>query len=274
MADKIRLDLFLKNKFGYSRQYIKQIIAEEKVIVNERVVKKTAFLVNEEDEIKLTENIEPKYVGRGGFKLERAISAFNISLEGLCCIDIGSSTGGFTDCMLQNNARLVYAVDVGTNQLAEKLRNDKRVISMEKTDIREVTTEKVNGGADFIGTDVSFISLKKIAESINKLLKNEGSAVVLVKPQFEAGKENLSKNGIVKNPKVHKRVLKDIIGFYNENGLFTRDFTFSSITGGDGNIEYLLFLTRLKDKAMDITKIQDKVNAEVETAFNTLKGVK
>lgn len=272
MADKIRLDLFLKNKFGFSRQYIKQIITEEKVIVNGKIIKKAAFGVNENDEITLTESIEPKYVGRGGFKLEGALKAFSVSLEDMVCIDIGSSTGGFTDCMLQNGASLVYAVDVGTDQLAEKLKNDKRVISMEKTDIRDVDIENVDGGADFIGTDVSFISLKKIADSIKELLNPEGSAIVLVKPQFEAGKENLTKNGIVKNPKVHKKVLKDIINFYRENGLFTVDFTFSPITGGDGNIEYLLYLTKKEDKQMDITKISDKIINEVETAFNSLKG--
>lgn len=272
MTDKKRLDLILKDKFGFSRQYTKQIITEEKVCVNGKIITKSSFAACDSDIIEIKEDVKPKYVGRGGLKLEKAIELFNINLNDLTCIDIGSSTGGFTDCMLQNGASIVYAIDVGTDQLVQSLKDNSKVVSMEKTDIRNVSLDDVSNGADFIGTDVSFISLKKIAESIFRLLKPNGTCVVLVKPQFEAGKENLTKSGIVKNPKLHKKVLNDIINFFNENHLYVKDFTYSPITGGEGNIEYLLYCAKNENNEPISVNISNKIDTTIETAFNTLKG--
>ena len=185
----------------------------------------------------------PKYVGRGGLKLEKALSHYRLHLDGSVCIDIGASTGGFTDCMLQNGAVKVYSVDVGTDQLDEKLRNDPRVVSMEKTDIRNCvgTLPEV----DFIGIDVSFISLKLVLPSAYALLKDGGECVALIKPQFEAGKSHLSKHGIVRDSKVHKKVCDDISEFASTLGFERGEVISSPITGGDGNTEYLIYLRRL-----------------------------
>ncbi len=269
MNDKKRLDLALKEKFNFSRQYIKNIIIKGKVEVNGKIILKPSFLVTESDILKIKDDAAPKYVGRGGLKLEKAVNEFKIDLNGMICIDIGSSTGGFTDCMLKNKAALVYAVDVGTNQLSESLREDKRVISMEKTDIRNV--KDIPYDIDFIGTDVSFISLKKISKDILRLLKPNGSAVVLLKPQFEAGRENLSKGGIVKNSKIHKKIIKDIINHFNEIGLFVKALTYSPITGGDGNIEYLIYLIKTA-KAEVLEFDLNKIGIVVDTAFYNLNG--
>ena len=260
-----RLDIYLKNSLNISRQKTRELIEGGSVTVNGRLVLKPAFKISENDIVKAesTENVL-KYVGRGGYKLEKAVDEFNIEIKGIC-IDIGASTGGFTDCMLQRGAQKVYAVDVGNNQLAEKLKNDKRVISMENTDIRTAEIEKV----DFISCDVSFISLKKILDKISELLKNEGKCVFLIKPQFEAGRENLNKKGIVKNPKIHKKVIRDVTECAGENGLYVKALTFSPIRGGDGNIEYLALADK---KNGNMIRLQD-IDSVVEKAFvNFEKG--
>lgn len=185
----------------------------------------------------------PKYVGRGGLKLEKALSHYRLHLDGSVCIDIGASTGGFTDCMLQNGAVKVYSVDVGTDQLDEKLRNDPRVVSMEKTDIRNCVGSLP--AVDFIGIDVSFISLKLVLPSAYALLKDGGECVALIKPQFEAGKSHLRKHGIVRDSKVHKKVCDDISEFASTLGFERGEVISSPITGGDGNTEYLIYLRRL-----------------------------
>lgn len=223
-----------------SRNVANQLIKEEKVFVNQAMISKPSFTVNDDDIIEVRGDM-PKYVGRGGLKLEKAIQEFNIDLSDKLCIDIGASTGGFTDCMLQNGARLVYAVDVGKNQLDKELQEDKRVVSLEDTDARK-TAEIITEKADFISVDVSFISLKLILPEVKKLLKQNGQAVALIKPQFEVGKDGLGKHGVVKDDKLRINAVNEIKSFARQIG-FTVGVTIESpITGGDGNIEYLIHL--------------------------------
>ena len=181
-------------------------------------------------------------MGRGGYKLEGAVKQFGITFDGKVCIDVGASTGGFTDCMLQNGASLIYAVDVGTNQLDSTLRADSRVVSLENTDIR-AAKDLIKEKADFIGADVSFISLKLVLPEIKELLKEQGRAVVLIKPQFEVGKKGLGKNGIVKNSVLREKTVEEIKSFAAALGFNVLGVVQSPITGGDGNIEYLMYLS-------------------------------
>lgn len=257
-----RLDLAIKNIYSYSREYSKEIISKGYVLVNGKVIKKPSFKVFDNDKIELLEEATPKYVSRGGLKLEKAIDYFNIDLKDKVCMDIGSSTGGFSDCMLQNGAKQIYAIDVGTSQLDEKILKNEKVLSFENTDIREFDTSQK---FDFISTDVSFISLTKILEKIEYFLQDNGQAVVLVKPQFEVGKENVDKNGIVKNKNLHIKTLQNISNFCKDIGLFVKDATFSPITGTKGNIEYLLNI----DKKETLKNIPFK--AIVFEAFEKLK---
>lgn len=239
-----RLDVYLSdNNIVKSRSLAAILIKQGSVEVNGRICTKPSFTVGDGDNVKIIGEL-PKYVGRGGLKLEKALAHYRLHLDGTVCIDIGASTGGFTDCMLQNGAAKVYSVDVGTDQLDEKLRNDSRVISMEKTDIRNCvgTLPQV----DFISIDVSFISLKLVLPSAFALLKDGGECVALIKPQFEAGKAHLSKNGIVRDTKVHKKVCDDIAEFASAVGFERSEIIPSPITGGDGNTEYLIYLKRLK----------------------------
>lgn len=239
-----RLDVYLSdNNIVKSRSLAATLIKQRSVEVNGRICTKPSFTVGDGDNVKIIGEL-PKYVGRGGLKLEKALAHYRLHLDGTVCIDIGASTGGFTDCMLQNGAAKVYSVDVGTDQLDEKLRNDSRVISMEKTDIRNCvgTLPQV----DFISIDVSFISLKLVLPSAFALLKDGGECVALIKPQFEAGKAHLSKNGIVRDAKVHKKVCDDIAEFASAVGFERSEIIPSPITGGDGNTEYLIYLKRLK----------------------------
>ena len=239
-----RLDVYLSdNNIVKSRSLAATLIKQGSVEVNGRICSKPSFTVGDGDNVKIIGEL-PKYVGRGGLKLEKALAHYRLHLDGTVCIDIGASTGGFTDCMLQNGAAKVYSVDVGTDQLDEKLRNDSRVISMEKTDIRNCvgTLPQV----DFISIDVSFISLKLVLPSAFALLKDGGECVALIKPQFEAGKAHLSKNGIVRDAKVHKKVCDDIAEFASAVGFERSEIIPSPITGGDGNTEYLIYLKRLK----------------------------
>ncbi len=260
----LRLDMFIKEKLNISRQKAQELILNNNVSVNNKIINKPSYKVSENDNVNVssTENIL-KYVGRGGYKLEKAIEVFDINIKGIC-IDIGASTGGFTDCMLKNGAEIVYAVDVGSDQLAECLRNDIRVVSMENCDIRNADVPK----ADFIGCDVSFISLTKIFERVREILKDDGQGVFLIKPQFEAGKENISKKGIVKNPKVHKKVIRDIADNAACNNLYVKAITYSPIQGGDGNIEYLILI----DKKKGISVSQQDMDLTVENAFINFKN--
>ena len=239
-----RLDVYLaENNIVRSRSLAASLIKQGSISVNGKICVKPSFLVGSSDTISVIGEM-PKYVGRGGLKLEKALSYYKLHLDGCVCLDIGASTGGFTDCMLQNGAEKVYSVDVGTNQLDEKLRNDSRVISMEQTDIRNCVG--VIPAVDFISIDVSFISLKLILPTAYSLLKDGGKCVALIKPQFEAGKAYLSKNGIVRDTKIHKKVCDDISAFAASIGFSVYETIPSPITGGDGNTEYLILLRRTK----------------------------
>lgn len=238
----MRLDVYLTEKgLCKSRTAAQSLIKSGGVSVNGKTCEKPSFEISESDNVEITGE-QLRYVGRGGLKLEGAIAAFELDINGLVCLDIGSSTGGFTDCMLQNGAAKVYAVDVGTDQLDEKLRCDNRVISMEQTDIR---TALLPEDVDFVGTDVSFISLKQVIPHINRLLKSGGTAVTLIKPQFEAGRKALTKKGVVKDEKDRRRVVEDISGFAQQCGFEVVGITQSPIHGGDGNIEYLMYIKKV-----------------------------
>ena len=225
-----------------SRQRAKEMIVAGSVTVNGVTAGKASDTVQDTDVI---ESCEAEiYVGRGALKLEKAAREFGLDFNGKVCLDIGASTGGFTDYMLRNGAARVFAVDVGHGQLAESLRNDRRVTDMEGTDIRNITADDIGGQADFVCADVSFISLTRILPKIYELMKEGGCAAVLIKPQFEAGKKDIGKHGIVKDKKVHIRVLTEIDGFASALGFICEKYTFSPIKGGSGNIEYLVKLRK------------------------------
>ncbi len=242
----MRLDVYLTEKgICRSRSAAQQLINLGGVTVNGKTAVKNSLEVADSDEVKIVELMLPKYVGRGGQKLERALELWSVDLGGKVCLDIGSSTGGFTDCMLQSGAARVFAVDVGSGQLNEKLRTDERVISLENTDIRGFSFDGYGiSAADFIGTDVSFISLKLVLPHIYRLLAEGGKAVALIKPQFEAGRGSLSKKGIVRDEKTRLRCVEEIKRFAEQCGFTVMGTSVSPITGGDGNIEYLLGLRK------------------------------
>lgn len=236
---KDRLDIRLTNSgLCETRARARARILAGDVSVDGKVVTKPGTMIGDEAVITLGGG-EDKYVGRGGYKLEKAIETFGIALDGLTCMDAGASTGGFTDCMLQHGAGLVYAIDVGTNQLAKKLREDARVISKEQTDIRGMKPEDLSGPVDFLAADLSFISLTKVIPAFAGLVKDGGRIVCLVKPQFEAGREHVGKNGIVKDKRVHRNVILAVTGAAAEQGFACEGLTCSPIRGGSGNIEYL-----------------------------------
>ena len=247
---KERLDVLLVKKgFYQSRERAKASIMAGIVYVDGQKSDKAGNMIDTEAEITVKENICP-YVSRGGLKLEKSMKIWDIKLENAVCMDIGASTGGFTDCMLQNGAAKVYAVDVGYGQLDYKLRTDPRVVNMEKCNIRYLDFDKIAEPVDFISIDVSFISLKLVLPVASKLLAETGSLVCLVKPQFEAGREQVGKKGIVRDKKVHRQVIENVIQYAEESGFFIAGLTFSPVTGAKGNIEYLLFLTKM---ALDIS---------------------
>lgn len=261
----MRIDIYLsENGYVKSRERAKSLIKSGQVQVNGAVVSKPSYEVSEDEKIEITGE-QLRYVGRGGLKLEKAISAFGIKLKDRVCIDIGASTGGFTDCMLQCGASYVYAVDVGHDQLDESLVNDKRVCNMERTNIRNLTPDDFSAVPSFAATDVSFVSLKQILPKIKELLPENGEAAVLIKPQFEAGKSAIGKNGIVKDRKVHERVLADIVSFCFSQQLEVENLVHSPISGGDGNIEYLAHIKHgTASRVFDYKKI-------VSAAFDELK---
>ena len=209
-----------------------------------------------------------KYVSRGGLKLEKAMTHFGITLEGKVCMDIGASTGGFTDCMLQNGAVKVYSVDVGYGQFAWKLRQDPRVVCMEKTNIRYVTPADIDDVLDFASVDVSFISLTKVLIPARELLRDGGEMVCLIKPQFEAGREKVGKKGVVRDKAVHEEVIERIIEFASQNGFFVKNLEYSPIKGPEGNIEYLVYIRKDEtggvDAAVDIKAVVDAAHGELD----------
>lgn len=241
---KERLDVLLVNRnLAESREKAKAIIMSGNVFVDGQREDKAGSTFAEGVTIEVKEN-PLKYVSRGGLKLEKAIAQYGISLEGKICMDVGSSTGGFTDCMLQNGAVKVYSVDVGTNQLAWKLRQDERVVSMEKTNIRYLTPDQIQDTIAFASIDVSFISLTKVLLPVRELLAEEGEVVSLIKPQFEAGREKVGKKGVVRDRKVHEEVITMVCNYAAEIGFDCLDLNFSPIKGPEGNIEYLLYLKK------------------------------
>lgn len=263
---KDRLDVILVEKgFFQSREKAKSAIMAGIVYVDGQRIDKAGTAVSDTSEFFVKEDICP-YVSRGGLKLEKALKEFVFQLEGAVCADIGASTGGFTDCMLQKGAVKVFAIDVGYGQLDWKLRNDERVVNMEKTNIRHLDLETVDKDIDFISIDVSFISLKLVLPVASKMLSQDGSIVCLVKPQFEAGREQVGKKGIVRDINVHKEVIRKVIGYARDNGLYPHGLTFSPVTGAKGNIEYLLHLK--KECSEDFC--DDMVEAIADMSHETL----
>ena len=244
MSSKTRLDVLLTERgFAESRQKAQAIIMSGNVFVAGQRVDKPGTAVSNEAEIEVRGHVL-RYVSRGGLKLEKAMKSFPLTLEGKICADIGASTGGFTDCMLQNGAVKVYSVDVGYGQLDWKLRNDSRVVCMERTNARYLTHEQIPDELDFASIDVSFISLKLIFPALHGLLRDGGEIACLIKPQFEAGREKVGKKGVVRDPAVHREVLENFLLHAKESGFTVIDITYSPIRGPEGNIEYLGYLRK------------------------------
>ncbi len=251
---KERLDVLLVNRrLAESREKAKAVIMSGNVFVDGQREDKAGTMFKDTVNIEIR-GTPQKYVSRGGYKLEKAIDSFDIQLTDKVCLDAGSSTGGFTDCMLQNGAAKVYAVDVGTNQLAWKLRNDSRVVSMEQTNIRYLTSEQIDEKVDFVSIDVAFISLTMVMEPLKNVMKQGASMVCLIKPQFEAGRENVGKKGVVRDAAIHNQVIEKIINYADELGFKIIGLEYSPIRGPEGNIEYLLYLLN------DLSNTNDKDN--------------
>ena len=272
---KERLDVLLvRQGLAESREKAKAIIMSGCVYVNDQKEDKAGSMF---DETKVQLEVRGntlRYVSRGGLKLEKAMNHFDISLENKICMDIGASTGGFTDCMLQNGAVKVYSVDVGHGQLAWKLRNDERVVCMEKTNFRYMVRDDIQDDLDFASVDVSFISLTKILGPAYQLLKPQAQMVCLIKPQFEAGKEKVGKKGVVREPAVHKEVIESVMDFAVSIGFEIKNLEFSPIRGPEGNIEYLLHIYKaeapLQEEFPAHEKYADLICTTVENAHKTL----
>ena len=252
---KIRLDVYLtENGLTQSRERAKSLIMAGQVYVKNQKCDKAGTMLDENETQVEIRGEQLKYVSRGGLKLEKAMEVFPITLTDKVTMDIGASTGGFTDCMLQNGARKVYSVDVGYGQFAWKLRQDRRVVNMERTNIRYVTQNDIGEMIDFASIDVSFISLKLVLPPAYNLLKDDGEIVALIKPQFEAGKGQVGKKGVVRDKKVHFQVIREVIDFATSNGFALLGLSYSPIKGPEGNIEYLAYLK----KSSDATEITDE----------------
>ncbi len=265
---KERLDVLLVQKnLAPSREKAKAMIMEGIVFVDGQREDKAGATFAEDAPIEIRGNTL-RYVSRGGLKLEKAMKNFGISLEGKICMDIGASTGGFTDCMLQNGAKKVYAVDVGYGQFAWKLRQDARVVCMEKTNIRYVTPEDIADVLDFASVDVSFISLTKVLGPAKELLSESGEMVCLIKPQFEAGREKVGKKGVVRDPAVHREVIERVLSFSRELGFTVKNLEFSPIKGPEGNIEYLVYLQKGSNGSQEEKVDIDAVVAQAHEALD------
>lgn len=256
---KERLDIMLvKRGLAESREKAKAIIMSGNVFVNNNREDKAGSMFDEKVQIEVRGNAL-KYVSRGGLKLEKAMANFDVSIEGKICMDVGASTGGFTDCMLQNGAVKVYSVDVGHGQLAWKLRNDERVVCLEKTNVRYITEEQVPDSIDFSSIDVSFISLTKVLMPVRNLLAPHGQVVCLIKPQFEAGREKVGKKGVVREKSVHHEVIEMVIDYALANGFKVLNLDFSPIKGPEGNIEYLLHIEKTDYFADSLDFVDKKI---------------
>ncbi len=262
-----RLDVELVNRgLSKTRSKAKNMIKSSVAFVNNKVVTKPSFSVEKTDLIEIIGNAL-KYVGKGGLKLEKAVADFKIDLNKKVCVDFGASTGGFTDCLLQNGAGFVYAVDVGKNQLDKSLINNPKVMNIENTNIKNVDKLTFDKEIDFCTVDLSFISLNYAIPVVYEVLSNNGEAVMLIKPQFEAGPDNLSKKGIVKSRKAHVTVLENLTFNIQSIGFSILNMSFSPIKGGEGNIEYLIYVKKRVNKSdfsADLKKL-------VDTAFGSLK---
>ena len=267
---KERLDILVcNNGLAASREKAKALIMAGTVLVNGEREDKPGSVFPSDALITLKGN-PLKYVSRGGLKLEKAVDSFSLELAGKVCMDAGASTGGFTDCMLQNGAAKVYSVDVGYGQLDWKLRNDPRVICMEKTNVRYMTPDMIPEKCDFASIDVSFISLLKIIPPVRDILKPEGEIVALIKPQFEAGREKVGKKGVVRDPLVHTEVVEKVILFSQSNGLYVKGLDYSPVKGPEGNIEYLLYLSIDPAGAAASAAETDNIKKTVAAAHNEL----
>ena len=260
---KKRLDILLVEKgLAESREKAKALIMAGSVYVDGQKSEKAGNEVDEYADIHISDDL--KYVSRGGYKLEKTIEKYSLNLEGCVCADIGASTGGFTDCMLQNNASKVYAVDVGYGQLAWTLRNDPRVICLERTNARYLTAEQIPDPLDFFSMDVSFISVKLIIPAVSVLLRDGGKGAILIKPQFEAGKGKVGKNGVVRDKQIHIEVLNDVLSFLDASGFGILALDYSPIKGPKGNIEFLAFVQKGSESGeFDINEIVDRAHAEL-----------
>ena len=263
---KIRLDQYLvQHGLTQSRERAKALIMSGIVFVNEQKVDKAGEMIKEDAKVEVRGH-DIGYVSRGGLKLEKAMKTFPITLEGKICADIGASTGGFTDCMLQNGATKVYAVDVGYGQLDWKLRSDERVVCMERTNARYLDRDQIPDELDFASIDVSFISLKLILPAVHRVLKEGGHVACLIKPQFEAGREKVGKKGVVRDPDVHLEVLENFLTHAKDSGFTVLDITFSPIRGPEGNIEYLGYLESgdWVEKTFDLQGLVEQSHAALD----------
>lgn len=268
---KERLDVLLvKRNLAGSREKAKAIIMSGIVYVDGQKEDKAGTTFPEDVQIEVRGHTLP-YVSRGGLKLEKALKCFDVSMEGKVCTDVGSSTGGFTDCMLQNGAVRVYAIDVGRGQLDWKLRQDERVVCMEKTNIRYVKPEDLGEPIDFSSIDVSFISLSKVLGPIRDYLTDNGQITALIKPQFEAGREKVGKKGVVRDKSTHIEVIDNVIAYALSIGFRVLDLTFSPIKGPEGNIEYLVHLEKCQPQEAAVEEKID-VKTVVSEAFEALRG--
>ena len=276
MAEKVekeRLDVLLVQQvLANSRELAKAYIMAGNVYVDGQKEDKAGTKVAVTAKLEVKGN-QMKYVSRGGYKLEKAMDVFGIRLDGKICLDIGASTGGFTDCMLQNGASKVYAIDVGYGQFAWKLRNDERVVCLEKTNVRYVTHEQVPDEGDFASIDVSFISLTKVLPAVLGVLGEKGQLVCLIKPQFEAGREKVGKKGVVRDSSVHREVIEMIVEYVRTQSLGILGLDFSPIKGPEGNIEYLIYLDKSRS-GMHEDEVQARVDTVVAQSHKILSGEK
>jgi len=269
MSDKKRLDAYLVEKGHFdSREKAKRVIMSGAVFVNEGLVDKPGHFVGPDDVVRIKDH-GLKYVSRGGLKLEKALKEFHVEVEGKIVLDCGASTGGFTDCLLQAGAKKVYAVDVGYGQLDWKIRQDKRVVVMERTNARYLTPEHIGEQCHIATIDVSFISLQLILPAIKKCIVDGGDILALVKPQFEAGKDKVGKKGVVRQPETHQEVLQKIVTFSEREDLYVADLSYSPITGPQGNIEFLIHLIKMigkfenRDLDLKIRKVVEEAHKEL-----------
>lgn len=271
--DKERLDVLLvkKNLFE-TREKARKSIMAGLVFVNNVRMDKAGDMVRIDSEIEVKGNAVP-YVSRGGLKLEKAISEFKIDVKGKSAIDVGASTGGFTDCLLKNGASSVISIDVGYGQFAWELRNDERVTLLERTNIRYVTIDDIKGvQRDICVIDVSFISLRLVLPVVSKLIKEGGEVVCLIKPQFEAGRDKVGKKGVVKDPETHREVIKSVIEFAGDTGFEIKGLSYSPIRGPEGNIEYLLYLNN-GTLNVDIPDMDELIYRVVEQSHRNMQSL-